>query len=69
MIFEKEWGRIIGTAYREHILPFIYRFMEWVASHPENPRKIAILMEDGASQQIAKLAKQHHESNSVHKMI
>jgi hypothetical protein len=36
VIFEKEWGRITGTVYREHVLPFVYRFMEWVAGHPEN---------------------------------
>jgi hypothetical protein len=38
VIFEKEWDRITGTVYREHVLPFVYRFMEWVAGHPENPR-------------------------------
>jgi hypothetical protein len=69
VIFEKEWGRITGTVYREHVLSFLYRFMEWVTGHPENPWKIVILMEDGASQHTAKLTKQHHESNGVHKMI
>jgi hypothetical protein len=69
VIFEKEWGCITGTVYIENILSFIYRFMEWVAGHPENSRKISILMEDGASQHTAKLTKQHYESNGVHKMI
>jgi hypothetical protein len=38
VIFEEEWDRITGTVYREHVLPFVYRFMERVAGHPENPR-------------------------------
>lgn len=42
--------------------------MDWVAQHVENRSRHAILMEDGASPDTAKLTKKLHETNSIEKM-
>lgn len=42
--------------------------MDWVAQHPENRSKHAILMEDGASPHTAKLTKQLHDLSGINKM-
>jgi hypothetical protein len=49
MFFEKEWGGNSGAVYRDKILPWVYRFMDWVKNHPQNQSKYAILMEDNAA--------------------
>ena len=36
MVIEKEWGSVTGEVHRERVLPWVYRFMDWVAQHPEN---------------------------------
>jgi hypothetical protein len=41
--------------------------MDWVAQHPENRSRQAILMEDGASPHTAKLAKQLHDKHRIDK--
>ena len=68
VVIEKEWGSVTGKVHRERVLPWVYRFMDWVAQHPENPSRHAILMEDGASQHTAKLTKQLHDLKGIDKM-
>jgi hypothetical protein len=65
---EKEWGRFTGGVHRERVLPWVYSFMDWVAEHPQNHSKQAILMEDGASPHTAKLTKQLHDKHGIDKM-
>jgi len=67
-VIEKKWGSVTGKVHRERVLPWVYRFMDWVAQHPENPSRHAILMEDGASQHTAKLTKQLHDLKGIDKM-
>jgi hypothetical protein len=68
VVMEKEWGRLTGKGHRERVLPWVYYFMDWVAQHPENRSKHAILMEDGASPHTAKLTKQLHDLSGIDKM-
>lgn len=68
VVIEKEWGSVTGEVYRERVLPSVYRFMDWVAQHPENPRRHVILMEDGAPQHTAKFTQQLHDLNGIDKM-
>lgn len=68
VVMEKEWGGLTGKVYREKVLPWIYCFMYWVTQHPETRSRHAILMEDGASPNSAKLTKQVHDLNGVDKM-
>lgn len=68
VVMEKEWGRLTGKVHREKVLPWVYYFMHWVAQHPYNRSRHAILMEDGASPHTAKLTKQLHDLSGVAKM-
>jgi hypothetical protein len=68
VVIEKERGGLKGNVYRERVLPWVYDFMDWVAQHPENGSRHAILMEDGASPHIAKLTKELHDLNGIDKM-
>jgi DDE superfamily endonuclease len=68
VVMEKEWGRLMGKVHRERVVPWVYYFMDWVAQHPENHSKHAILMEDGASPHTAKLTKQLHDLSGINKM-
>ena len=68
VVIEKEWGSVTGEVHRERVLPWVYQFMDWVAQHPENPRRHVILMEDGAPQHTAKFTQQLHDLNGIDKM-
>lgn len=68
VVMDKGWGRWTGRLHREMVLPWVYHFMDWVAQHPQNCTKHAILVEDGASPHTAKLSKQLHEMNGIDKM-
>jgi hypothetical protein len=30
VVMEKEWGRVTGAVHRERVLPWVYKFMNWV---------------------------------------
>ena len=68
VVIEKEWGRLTGQVYREKVLPHVYKFMDWVAQHPENRLGHAILVEDHATPHTAKLTQQLHNRNGVDRM-
>lgn len=68
VVIEKEWRRLTGKVHREKVLPWVYYFMDWVAQHPENRLRHAMLMEDGASPHTAKLTKQLHDLCGIEKM-
>lgn len=61
VVIEKEWGRLTGKVHRERVLPWVHQFMNWVAQHPGNRSRHAVLMEDGASPHTAKLTRQLHD--------
>lgn len=64
VVFEKEWGKIDGDVYREHIVPVIHQF-----KHIHQARLgwgyPAILMEDGASIHTAKATRALHAQLGV----
>ena len=68
MVIAEEGGRLTGSVYRQRVLLWVYHFMDWVAQHPKNRPRHAILMEDGTSPHTAKLTKQLHDLSGIDKM-
>jgi transposase len=68
VVIGKKWGGPTGKVHREKVLPWVFYFMDWVAQHPENRLRRAILMEDNASPHTAKLTKQLYYTNGIEKM-
>ena len=66
MVFEKEWGKILGDIYREHVVPAIYAYKREVEQY--TGRGNVILMEDGVPSHTANAAKAPHECNDVWRM-
>ena len=46
VVFEKEWGKILGDVYREYVVPIIYAYKREVEQY--TGRGNVILIEDGA---------------------
>ena len=66
MVFEKEWGNILGDVYREHVVPAIYAYKEEVERYAG--RGNIILMEDGAPSYIAKAMKALYDCSDLWRM-
>ena len=63
MVFKKEWGKISGDVYREHVVFIIYVYKREVEQY--TGRGNVILMEDGAFSYTANAIKALHECNDV----
>jgi len=66
VVFEKEWGNILGDVYRKHVVPVIYAYKEEVEQYAG--RGNVILMEDGAPSYIAKATKVLHDRSDLWRM-
>jgi len=55
VVFEKEWGKILGDVYREYVVPIIYAYKREVEQY--TGRGNVILMEDGAPSHTANATK------------
>ena len=63
MVFEKEWGNILGDVYRKHVVPIIYAYKEEVEQYVSKGN--IILMEDGAPSYIAKATRALYNRNDL----
>ena len=61
MVFEKEWGNILGDVYRKHVVPIIYAYKEEVEQYAGKGN--VILIEDEAPSHIAKAMRALHDRN------
>ena len=63
VVFKKEWGKISGDVYREHVVPAIYAYKREVEQY--TGRGNVILMEDGAPFYMANAIKALYKCNNV----
>ena len=63
MVFKKEWGKILGDVYREHVVSAIYAYKREVEQY--TGRGNVILIEDGASSYTANATKALRKCNDV----
>ena len=63
VVFEKEWGKISGDVYREHVVPTIYAYKREVEQY--TGRGNVILMEDRALSYTANATKALYKYNDV----
>jgi hypothetical protein len=62
-VFKKEWGKISGDIYREHIVPTIYIYKREVEQY--TGKRNVILIEDRAPFYTANATKALHKYNNV----
>ena len=61
VVFEKEWGKVTGEVYRQHIVPVIHTFKGAV--------QLPILMEDGSTVHTARATRALHEQLGILRMV
>ena len=62
-MFKKEWGKILGDVYREHVVPIIYAYKREVEQYIGKGN--VILMEDGVPSYTANAIKALYKCNDI----